>query len=241
MGRTLVFGDIHGGLRALRQLIERASVTSRDTLIFLGDYVDSWSESPQVLDYLMFLETKYTCVFMRGNHDDLLLEWLGGKDNELWFQHGGESTIIAYSKLTDEDRDRHVGFLSRLRTFYIDDKNKLYVHAGFTNQHGIEKEYFPRMVFWDRTLWEMALAMDRNLKQGDENYPKRLTHYKEIYIGHTPTTKSNQTTPMNIANIWNIDTGAAFYGPLTCIDAHSKEFWQSDALPDLYPAERGRN
>ena len=149
--------------------------------------------------------------------------------------------IIAYSKLTDEDRDRHVAFLSRLRTFYIDDENRLFVHAGFTNQHGIEKEYFPRMVFWDRTLWEMALAMDRNLKEGDENYPRRLTHYKEIYIGHTPTTKSNQTTPLNIANIWNIDTGAAFYGPLTCIDADSKEFWQSDPLPELYPEERGRN
>lgn len=241
MSRTLVFGDIHGGLRALRQLIDRAAVNTNDTLIFLGDYVDSWSESPQVLDYLIYLESQYNCIFMRGNHDDLLLEWLCGKDNELWFQHGGESTIIAYSKLTDEDRDRHVAFLSRLRTFYIDDKNKLYVHAGFTNQHGIEKEYFPRMVFWDRTLWEMALAMDRNLKPGDENYPRRLTHYKEIYIGHTPTTKSNQTTPLNIANIWNIDTGAAFYGPLTGIDADSKEYWQSDPLPDLYPEERGRN
>ena len=241
MGRTLVIGDIHGGLRALRQLIDRASVSSGDTLVFLGDYVDSWSESPQVLDFLIYLDTKHTCIFMRGNHDDLLLEWLCGKDNDLWFQHGGESTIIAYSKLTDEDRDRHVAFLSRLRTFYIDDENRLFVHAGFTNQHGIEKEYFPRMVFWDRTLWEMALAMDRNLKEGDENYPRRLTHYKEIYIGHTPTTKSNQTTPLNIANIWNIDTGAAFYGPLTCIDADSKEFWQSDPLPDLYPEERGRN
>ena len=53
MKRTLVIGDIHGGLRALKQIFEKASVTTKDTLIFLGDYVDGWSESPQVLDYLI--------------------------------------------------------------------------------------------------------------------------------------------------------------------------------------------
>jgi hypothetical protein len=33
--RTLVIGDIHGGLRALHQILERAKVTTKDTLIFL--------------------------------------------------------------------------------------------------------------------------------------------------------------------------------------------------------------
>ena len=40
MTRTLVIGDIHGGLRALHQIMERAKVTANDKLIFLGDYVD---------------------------------------------------------------------------------------------------------------------------------------------------------------------------------------------------------
>ncbi|WP_217707033.1 metallophosphoesterase [Pedobacter ghigonis] len=40
MKRTLVIGDIHGGLKALIQLLERASVTKQDRLIFLGDFVD---------------------------------------------------------------------------------------------------------------------------------------------------------------------------------------------------------
>ena len=52
MNRTLVIGDIHGGLRALHQIMERANVTTKDELIFLGDYVDGWSQSPQVIDYL---------------------------------------------------------------------------------------------------------------------------------------------------------------------------------------------
>lgn len=55
MVRTLVIGDIHGGLRALHQIFERAAVSKNDTLIFLGDYVDGWSQSPQVIDFLIEL------------------------------------------------------------------------------------------------------------------------------------------------------------------------------------------
>ncbi|MFZ0598180.1 MAG: metallophosphoesterase, partial [Flavobacterium sp.] len=46
--RTFVIGDIHGGLLALEQVMKKAEVTTEDTLIFLGDYVDGWSQSPQV-------------------------------------------------------------------------------------------------------------------------------------------------------------------------------------------------
>ena len=42
--KTFVIGDIHGGLRALTQVLDRAQVTLNDQLIFLGDYVDGWSE-----------------------------------------------------------------------------------------------------------------------------------------------------------------------------------------------------
>ena len=53
--RTLAIGDIHGGLKALIQILERAKVTEDDTLIFMGDYVDGWSESAQVIDLLMLV------------------------------------------------------------------------------------------------------------------------------------------------------------------------------------------
>ena len=56
MTNTFVIGDIHGGLRALHQVLERSQVTREDTLIFLGDFVDGWSESPQVLDFLIELD-----------------------------------------------------------------------------------------------------------------------------------------------------------------------------------------
>ncbi|MFV5701535.1 metallophosphoesterase family protein [Flavobacterium sp. XS2P12] len=240
--RTLVIGDIHGGLHALHQIMERANVTTKDTLIFLGDYVDGWSQSPQVIDYLIELNDKNNCVFIRGNHDELLLHWLNdSKDNLLWYKHGGEATVIAYEKTNAETKKKHIEFLQSLENFYLDEQNRLFIHAGFTNMNGIDFEYFPKLFYWDRTLWETALALDKNLKSDNLLYPKRLTLYNEIYIGHTPVSRIGETTPVQMACIWNIDTGAAFKGPLTIMDVDTKEFWQSEPLPTLYPSEKGRN
>jgi serine/threonine protein phosphatase 1 len=243
--RTLVIGDIHGGFRALLQVLERANVTATDQLIFLGDYVDGWSESPQVIDFLMELNQRQSCVFLRGNHDELLLDYLEGNfeniDQNLWYKHGGKATVDAYAVVSEEKKLLHIAFLKQLQNYYLDEKNRLFVHAGFTNLHGVEFEYFPKLFYWDRTLWEMALVLDEKLEKTDLLYPNRLKIYAEIVIGHTPTTRINQMQPVQKACVWNIDTGAAFKGKLTIMDIDTKVFWQSDLLPDLYPDEKGRN
>lgn len=242
MSNTFAIGDIHGGLKALQQVLERAQITSKDKLIFLGDYVDGWSQSPQVLDFLIQLKTTHNCVFLRGNHDDLLLKWFKEKEyNEMWFQHGGEATLNAYKNVSLENVKEHIAFLEILENYHLDKKNRLFVHAGFTNLNGVEYEYFPKMFYWDRTLWETALALDKSMSTKDLFYPKRFTLYKEIYIGHTPVTRINKTIPVQMANVWNVDTGAAFKGPLTIMNVDTKEFWQSDPLNELYGNEKGRN
>jgi serine/threonine protein phosphatase 1 len=245
MSRTLVIGDIHGGLRALHQIMERAKVSTKDILIFLGDYVDGWSESPEVLDYLINLNTKQPCVFIRGNHDELLLNWLVGNtrnfDEKMWFKHGGEATIVAYVSVSDKKKRQHIDFLKSLQDYYLDEQNRLFIHAGFTNMNGVDYEYFPKLFYWDRTLWETALALDVSVTKDSFLYPKRLTLYNEIYIGHTPVTRIEQTIPVQKACVWNVDTGAAFKGPLTIMDVDTKEFWQSEPLNALYFNEKGRN
>ena len=245
MSRTLVIGDIHGGLRALHQIIERANVTQNDTLIFLGDYVDGWSQSPDVLDFLINLNEHQNCIFIKGNHDELLLDWLQNKneniDESMWFKHGGEATVIAYSKVWQSTINKHIAFLKSLENYFHDDQNRLFIHAGFTNMNGINYEYFPKLFYWDRTLWETALALNETIDKESVYYPRRFLLYKEIYIGHTPVTKIGETIPIQKACIWNVDTGAAFKGPLTIMDVDTKEFWQSEPLPNLYPTEKGRN
>ncbi|QWX83425.1 serine/threonine protein phosphatase [Cellulophaga sp. HaHaR_3_176] len=242
MKRTLVIGDIHSGLKALEQLLERAEVTKNDHLIFLGDYVDGWSQAVETIDFLIELNKKHKCTFIRGNHDEFCKSWLLKEgDNPEWFKHGGEATINSYAKADKQTIDNHVQFYEGLNNYYLDDNDRLFLHAGFTNLKGIEFEYFKKTFYWDRTLWEMALSLNPNLKEDDILYPKRLKNYKEIYIGHTPVTRIGKTEPQNAANVWNIDTGAAFKGPLSILDVETKKVWQSDPVYTFYPDETGRN
>lgn len=242
MNRTLVIGDIHGGYKALLQVFDRANVTAEDTLIFLGDYVDGWSESDKVVELLLKLKDRQKCIFLRGNHETLLVKWIKTREsNKVWEFNGGDASIRTYSKLSEKDIQRHLDFFNSLDNYYIDEQNRLFVHAGFTNPKGIEAEFFEEYLYWDRTLWELAMAMVPNLKEDNVQYPRRLKHHKEIYIGHTPVTLFGFTEPQHFANVWNIDTGAAFLGKISVLDIDTKEFWQSDSVASLYPEEEGRN
>ena len=240
MNRTLVIGDIHGGLKALQQVFIKAQITANDTLIFLGDYVDGWSESAQVIEFLIELDKKQPCVFIKGNHDAWCEEWLKiGKTEPRWLIHGGQATVTSYKNI--KNKIQHLEFFERMLNYYVDEQNRLFIHAGFSSMHGPAHEMYQTNYSWDRTLWEMALTMDKRIQKDSILYPKRLKIFHEVYIGHTPTTNYNEYTPMNAINVWNIDTGAAFKGCLSVLDIDTKEFWQSEPVYSLYPEEQGRN
>lgn len=242
MGRTLVIGDIHGGLKAVEQVLHKAAVASSDKLVFLGDYVDGWSQSAQTINFLIQLSQKQSCVFIKGNHDAWTEEWLRtGNTNSAWLSSGGKETISSYEFVASEERQQHLNFFKRMQLFYIDEQNRLFIHAGFTSMHGPQQEFYNSNFTWDRTLWEMALTMDKRIKKDSLLYPKRLKLFQEVFIGHTPTLNYNIAIPMQGCNVWNIDTGAAFTGPLTILNADTKEFWQSEPVKNFYPDERGRN
>ncbi len=240
--RTLVIGDIHGGLKALIQLLERANVKESDTLIFVGDYVDGWSESSYTIRFLIDLSKTSKCIFIKGNHDVWCENWLReGTTFDTWLFHGGKETIESYKAISPEEKQEHLNFLEQMKLYHIDDKNRLFVHAGFVSMHGPEREYSETNLYYDRTLWEMALVLDKHLDESSILFPKRLKLFKEIYIGHTPTIHFDSYEPMNAQNVWNVDTGACFYGKLSCIDVDTKEVFQSDVVQSFYPNEKGRN
>jgi len=239
--RTYVIGDIHGAYRALKQVIQRAAPDAEDRLIFLGDYVDGWSESKKVVEYLMELEALYNCLFLRGNHDAWCEEWLAGLGPDPnWLFHGGRATVESYNGIKPADRIRHLAFFGRMRPYFEED-GRLFIHAGFSSMHGPAMEHYESNYFWDRTLWEMALAVDHRIPKESFFYPQRLQLYQEIYIGHTPTTNYDRDMPMQACNVWNIDTGAAFNGKISMLEIASKKLIQSDIVQKLYPGETGRN
>ena len=241
MNRCFVIGDIHGAFRALEQLIGLIEPQPSDRFLFLGDFVDSWSEPVEVISFLLNFAEQYDCVFIRGNHDELLRDYFEfGKAHKKWLKHGGQSTIDAYNR-QPQFREKHLLFLQNLKNYYQDDQGHLFIHGGFTNLKGVEQEWFEKMFYWDRTLWELACAIPKDLEPEALNYPKRLKLYPKVFIGHTPTLRMGSDSPLVKHNVYNIDTGGGFNkGRLTAYEINSDTYLQSSPVGELYPEEEGR-
>lgn len=236
MGRILITTDNHGILKAVKQTFERCEFNpNEDLLINLGDVVDRGAESAELVQFYIDLseECLFKPLFIKGNHDDYCHKWLkSGEISMEWLMNGGTETIDSYIRTGYLDSESHLNFFNEMFDFYIDTKNRGYVHAGFTSHSGLGDDN-PNTYYWDRTLWE--LAMNDKTEQLTKEL-KMFEAHKEIFIGHTPTLNWGETEPMNKHNIWNLDTGAGYAkGRLTIMDANSKEIWQSDIIEELYP------
>lgn len=264
--RTLVIGDIHGGYKALVQVMQRSKFNiHEDLLICLGDYVDGWSETAEVIQYLIELESQcvYKPIFLRGNHDSWAEEWFTyGTRKDIWVMQGGQATIDSYIRTGLVTNALHKSFFQRLHNYYVDEENRGFVHGGFISKNGLGHEVYQSDYYWDRDLWGLALLQHGkkldNMSVEAGTKLRRFEKHKEVYIGHTSTANWNVKphlpeyqyaeqpkqgpilVPMNRCNVWNMDTGGGFGGRLTMMDIDTKEFWQSDNLKDLYPDERGR-
>src|SRR5262245_52467170 len=103
-GRTIyVIGDIHGRLDLLRNVhrsidADKRSVgTAQAVEIYLGDYIDRGPQSAEVLSALVDRANRTYAVFLRGNHEQFLLDFLEGQDllNE-WKAVGAVPTLLSY-------------------------------------------------------------------------------------------------------------------------------------------------
>ena len=236
--RTLIFGDIHGGLKSLEQVLQLAKVAKEDKLIFLGDYVDRYPESFGVIEKLISLSRTNECVFIRGNHDQWFLEFLQSDiSNRIWSTTGGSETIKSYKGKGYSKIEEHTNFLEKTSLYYTQN-NMLFVHGGFTNSNSIFKEPHESNFYWDRTLWESASLLHEVLEYNREfvNIPKRFTLFDRIFIGHTCTLNSGKDSPITCYNVTNLDTGGGFVnGRLTCYSLDDETYYRSDRMSQLYP------
>ncbi|MEE9427650.1 MAG: metallophosphoesterase family protein [Paracoccaceae bacterium] len=91
-----IVGDIHGRADLLENLLKKVSEKAPDAkVVFVGDYVDRGPDSRKVLDRLRGLDG---AVYLRGNHEVMLLEFLdepielGGR----WLRNGGINTLESF-------------------------------------------------------------------------------------------------------------------------------------------------
>ena len=203
-GRTLVFGDAHGGFKAFLQVLERCNFNNKiDKLIGLGDVADGWGETAELVEYLIALqeESDNRHIFLRGNHDAWCEEWLTyGVAKDIWVMQGGQATIDSYIRTGFLTDIKHKSFFNRLHNYYVDEQNRVFVHGGFVSKNGLGHEVYQSDYYWDRTLWEIAIAVHHNYvgsflhpvdKEDFDEYfrpnPYRFEKHTEIYIGHTST------------------------------------------------------
>jgi serine/threonine protein phosphatase 1 len=68
----------------------------------------------------------------------------------------------------------------------------------------------------------------------------QLTTFREVYVGHTTTTRAGFFKPTQRCEVWNMDQGAGWEGWLSVMDVDTKEVWMSDPVAELYPAFSAR-
>ena len=247
--RTFAIGDIHGGYLAIKQLLDRMNYDpSSDKLIFVGDYVDGWSQTKELIEFLDRLhEANPSIVFLRGNHDQWMLDFInegGYIAAPNWVNQGGQQTLNSYGahiqrQLSDfmvdvEIPDNHKEFLQATELFYVDEQNRGFVHAGYESFKGLGHDE-PFVYMWDRDIAYML-----PMRTSDPT-PRVLRPHKELYIGHTTTLVWGKVLPVSLhGKYFNIDTGGGWSGKLTAINIDTKEIVQSDFVRDLYPHEKGR-
>ncbi len=221
--RLYAIGDIHGCEGPLAEMHERIAADLdkhpvRDhRIIHIGDYVDRGPASAGVIRRLEALRRENErMVFLRGNHDERLLAFMDEPDEaaEMFLSPniGGAATLRSYGVVLDRfgilprsaaalSADlraamppEHRRFLESLR-LSARFGDFLFVHAGIRPGVSLE-EQDPEDLLWIRSEF---LYDERD-------------HGFVVVHGHTPA-----DAPEIRPNRINIDTGAVFGGPLTCL------------------------
>ncbi len=200
MDKIFAIGDIHGCFDKLYTLMNKIDIDfKKDTLVFLGDYIDRGSDSFKVIEYLINLKKKYeNIVFLKGNHEELLENYLKGVERFNFLYNGGQQTLESYMKANQKPSDaipeKHLEFFDSLEYYYETEKY-IFVHAGLKAPKPLAQQKESDL------LWIRREFINSKYDFG-----------KQVVFGHTVF-----ETPLLLPNKIGIDTGAAYGRKLTCV------------------------
>src|SRR5271170_5524307 len=107
LGRLFAIGDIHGCPDELAVLLHKIAPRAGDAVVFVGDYVDRGPSARDVVEQLLeFERSPAEVIFLKGNHEDMMLSFLGlpGHYGDSFLFNGGAATLDSYS-VRDADLD----------------------------------------------------------------------------------------------------------------------------------------
>lgn len=216
--KIVAIGDIHGCVRSLKTLWNNLKPHKDAIHVFIGDYIDRGPDSKGVVDFLLEIQYDRKCIFLRGNHEQMLLNALHSGDHELWMYNGGEMTLQSYDnpkKISDISSD-HLAFYENTHHFYESDEY-FFVHAGAPPHQTLEEsKHDPKSNHY--FLWGR-----------DHLNAFEVPWEKTVVFGHTP-----RPYPIQKNRMIGIDTGCVYselgYGKLTAVVLPEKEFIQQKSL-----------
>jgi Calcineurin-like phosphoesterase len=215
-GRLLAVGDIHGCVDELAALLRAIAPGDGDTVVFLGDYVDRGPSPRGVIDLLIELRDSGRCetVFLRGNHEDMFLAYLGeeGSHGEAFLFNGGRDTLASYgfapplrgAQALERLPESHVAFLRALKLWYLYEPF-LFVHAGISPLRALEDQKKEDLL-WIR----------------EEFTRNRHRLPQTVVFGHTPQREVLWHLPFKIG----LDTGCVYGNKLSCLDFTARSLVQ---------------
>lgn len=238
----IAIGDTHGRFSEFKQLLLKLNFNyDEDEIILLGDLVDYGPEPFEIIFELLKMKN-FICI--KGNHDEWFRDYIENPQlgHFLNGTAGSNITMMKWAGLTVEDKKIVYDFLTnKQKLYHVDAKNNLFVHAGIDTECKIEDQ-LPTTLYDERFFFENKLMSMQRMKN---HKVKTIENFNEIFIGHTPTFAYRKVNgiyhkepswfnvvqePINICNVWNIDTGAKIpvYGKLSAINIDTHEITQVD-------------
>lgn len=230
--RIYAIGDVHGcdDLLAKMHASIATDLASRPPqsyrMVHLGDFVDRGPDSAAVIERACRLGADdENAVFLRGNHESILLEFLATGDAAAetnFLGNGGVATLASYGivvggwgfarprdglaeRLAARLPSGHRTFLKTL-SYSVRFGDYFFCHAGVRPGVALDQQA-PFDLTWIR----------EEFLYSDADFGAVVVH------GHTPT-QEPEVRPNRI----NVDTGAVLGGPLTCLvlEGHGHRFLQ---------------
>lgn len=217
--RLFAIGDIHGhadevGL-LLDYLVDKKSCSTEDLVVFIGDYIDRGNGSKQVIERMLAVKRDWPkTVFLKGNHEEMLLSFLGcgGPNGEFYLRNGGNTFFQSYgidglgslTSMKEQIPEAHLAFLQSLE-LGVSIGEFIFVHAGVSPTRSLEKQREEDL------LW---------IREDFLHHPHPFE--KTVVFGHTAFNQVFVDLPYRIG----IDTGVAYGNRLSAVELFHGELYQ---------------
>lgn len=184
MQDVFVISDIHGHYNELVKLME---YHNNELILFLGDYIDRGNQSLEVLKNVMELVRQNKAIAIKGNHEELFLDFLNHPLLAKSYMLGvGSKTIESLLGIIPNENTDAESIVVNIRKMYpeiicffeslpvyVEMDKYLFVHAGIN----------PNLLHWSESSESDMLWIREEFYQNPNNTNKK------IVFGHTPTFK----------------------------------------------------